>query len=288
MKHLDLFSGIGGFALAAREVWGEKYENIGFCDNDYFCQQVLKKNFPQATVFTDIRTLTNPYGSGHKGGEAEAGRDRGYADLVTGGFPCQPFSIAGKRQGTADERHLWPEMLRVIQEFQPAWVIGENVGGLITWSNGLVLEQVCTDLEAAGFEVQPLVIPAVSVNAPHRRDRVWIIGQKDTANTRRERRQKGLGENLRSKGQGASQPEYDYPDWGRDWQEVAFATCLPRVDDGLPRRVVRFPDGNTITKAKWRQEAIKAYGNAIVPQVAMQIMKTIKEVERKKYEPDTD
>ena len=305
-----MFSGIGGFALAAREVWGEEYENIGFCDNDYFCQQVLQKNFPQATIFTDIRIITNPYREGHEGSQTEAGRNRGYADLVTGGFPCQPFSIAGKRRGTADDRYLWPEMLRVIQEFQPTWVIGENVGGFITWNDGMVLEQVCTDLETSGFEVQPFVIPAVSVNAPHRRDRIWIIaysednslrrlglerkpdtqaaehGSEDSyaPDARRERWQKGFSENLRPKGQGTDQSEYNYPDWSRGWQEVAFATCFPRMDDGIPRRVVRLPDGTTITEAKWRQEAIKAYGNAIVPQVAMQIMEAIKEAERSRYD----
>lgn len=335
MRHLDLFSGIGGFAYAAQQIWGDEYENIAFCDKDYFCQQVLRKNFPGCTIHTDIRTLTNANGAGSQGqnGSGASGNARPgeYVDLITGGFPCQPFSQAGKRRGTADDRHLWPEMLRVIQEFQPTWVIGENVGGFITWNGGMVFEQVCLDLEAADYEVQPFVIPAAAVNAPHRRDRVWIVA-RNTKHDGRLRQSKradslryfatdaanrivgGLGLEWQpdakatessSGGRNASDPSserrttrrvedrpqsqkvrnqrqrkaerFDVSDWQRDWREVAVATCVPRMDDGIPRRVVRLPDGSTISEARWRKEAIKAYGNAIVPQVAMEVMQAIKE-----------
>lgn len=359
MKHLDLFSGIGGFAIAVREVWGAEYECVGFCDNDWFCQQVLKKNFPKTPVFTDIRALTNTNHTGLEGekvlrqGRSGNRRGSGTVDLITGGFPCQPFSQAGKRRGTDDDRYLWPEMLRVIREFQPSWVIAENVGGLVTWSDGLVFEQVCSDLEDEGYEVQPLIIPAAAVNAPHRRDRVWFVAhnpfyhgqpaaqvsRSDSKGTDREparpqevrqpegasslwaddsdaelerpqeRQQKdhpqlfgAVGDDSdvantpsigRREGPGAERPEEApvgheglgqggglwLPDWERSWQEVAFATCVYRMDDGVSGRVVRLPDGTSISEARWRKEAIKAYGNAIVPQVAMQIMEAIKQVE---------
>lgn len=361
MRHLDLFSGIGGFAYAAQQVWGDGYENVGFCEIDHFCQQVLRKNFPGCAIHADIRTLTNANGAGSQGqngtgasGNAGPGE---YVDLITGGFPCQPFSQAGKRRGTADDRHLWPEMLRVIQEFQPAWVIGENVGGFVTWNNGMVFEQVCSDLEAAGYEVQPFIIPAVSVNAPHRRDRVWIVAH--AVNSRSGRTQRGSApaqDSLSSKhrkkdcaarqsvragrhwkvnkptadaayrivrglglerqpdqettkpcGRGGNasnassvrrqsrsiidRPQspqvrskrkckakrFDVPEWERDWREVATTTCTSRMDDGVSGRLVRLPDGNAISKARWRREAIKAYGNAIVPQVAIEIMRAIKD-----------
>lgn len=309
MTHLDLFSGIGGFAYAAQQVWGAEYRNVGFCDNNHFCQQILAKNFPGCSIYADIRTLTNTKSSERKRVSPKQERPQAGStnnnsiDLITGGFPCQPFSMAGLRRGTQDDRHLWPEMLRVIQEFQPSWVIGENVGGLITWNNGVVFEQVCTDLEATDYEVQSFIIPAAAIGAPHRRDRVWIIahtkdrsdrrlglewqsdkeateygGQdSDATDSGRQRRQPGNSEGLQSEVKEPGRPYFDISSWERDWQEVAATTCVRRVDDGLPQRLVRLPDGSTITEAKWRREAIKAYGNAIVPQVAIQIMQAIKE-----------
>ena len=160
MRHLDLFSGIGGFALAVEEVWGADSEHV-FCDNDPFSQRILAKHWPNAQIHGDIRTLK--------------GTELGHIDLITGGFPCQPFSSSGSRRGTEDDRHLWPEMLRVIRETRPTFVLGENVYGFTTWDEGVVLEGVCTDLEAEGYEVFPFIIPACSLNAPHKRDRVWIV-----------------------------------------------------------------------------------------------------------------
>ena len=160
MKHIDTFSGIGGASLAVDAVWPDA-EHV-FVEIDPFCQAILKKHWPQSQIHDDIKTFD---GTKYRG-----------ATILTGGFPCQPFSAAGKRRGTEDDRHLWPSMLRVIREARPDWVLGENVGGLITWSGGLVLEGIVADLEAEGYEVAPpLVIPAVAVNAPHRRDRVWIV-----------------------------------------------------------------------------------------------------------------
>jgi len=152
--HLDLFSGIGGFALAAG--WAG-FETIGFCDNEPYAQAVLKKHWPNVPIHGDIKTLD---GTAYRG-----------VTLLTGGFPCQPYSSSGKQRGKDDDRHLWPEMLRVIQQAKPSWVIGENVVGIIN----MELEQVCIDLEACGYEVEPIIIPACGVDTPHRRNRVWII-----------------------------------------------------------------------------------------------------------------
>jgi len=159
LKMLDLFSGIGGFSLAAS--WTNQIKTVAFCEIDPFCQKVLKKHWPDVPIFDDITRLR--------------GDDIGTADIITGGFPCQPFSCAGKRRGKEDDRFLWPEMLRVISEARPAWVIGENVAGFI----GMGLDDCVSDLENQGYEVQAFVIPACAVNAPHRRDRVWIVGHSE-------------------------------------------------------------------------------------------------------------
>ena len=158
MRLLDLFSGIGGFSYAAETLIGG-YETVAFCEMDEFCQKVLKKHWPQVPIFDDVRTL-------------DASR-LGRIDIVTGGYPCQPFSQAGRRQGEQDERHLWPEMLRIIKSCQPRYVLAENVAGHVTMG----LDQVLTDLEDQGYTTRPIIVPACAKNAPHRRDRVWIIGQ---------------------------------------------------------------------------------------------------------------
>ncbi|MBR7170360.1 MAG: DNA (cytosine-5-)-methyltransferase [Alistipes sp.] len=162
MTHASLFSGIGGFDLAAE--WAG-WTNVFNCEIDPFCRQVLAYHFPDAIQYEDIKTTDfRPL--------------RGQVDVLTGGFPCQPFSLAGKRRGTDDNRYLWPEMLRAIRELAPRWVVGENVFGIVNWSEGLVFEQVCADLENEGYEVQPFLIPACAVDAPHRRDRVWFVAHR--------------------------------------------------------------------------------------------------------------
>lgn len=167
MTHGSLFSGIGGFDLAA-EWMG--WENKFHCEWNPFGQKVLKHYWPNAESFNDItKTDFTPYAN--------------RIDILTGGFPCQPYSLAGKRKGKEDERHLWPEMLRAIKEIQPRWVVGENVFGLINWSKGLVFNEVQADLEAEGYEVFPYVLPAAAVNAPHRRDRVWFVAKRIITDT---------------------------------------------------------------------------------------------------------
>ena len=179
--HIDLFSGIGGFSLAFDNIFNEQENNHIFVEIDPFCQAVLRKHWPEAEIHGDIRAFD--------GGESEP-------FLLTGGFPCQPFSQAGKRKGTEDNRHLWPDMLRVIQVTKPEWVIAENVRGLLSIEGGVVFEQVCLDLEANGYEVQPIVIPAVAVNAPHRRDRVWFIAHAIGSEHRGRGRQESEEESL--------------------------------------------------------------------------------------------
>ena len=164
LHHLDLFSGIGGFALAAR--WTGRIETVAFCDNDSFCQRILHNHWPHALLYDDIRSLT-----------ADRLRSDGVTcvDLLTGSFPCQPFSIAGKRGGEADDRHLWPQMRRLIAETRPRWIVGENVAHFIP----MALDACLSDLEAEGYEAWPLVLPACAVGAPHRRDRVIIIAFRE-------------------------------------------------------------------------------------------------------------
>lgn len=176
--HGSLFSGIGGFDLAAQWIG---WENAFSCEIDDFCNRVLNHYWPNAAHYRDIRnTDFRPW--------------RGRIDVLSGGFPCQPFSVAGKQLGTDDPRHLWPEMLRAIREIRPEWVVGENVRGIASWNGGLVFEQVCADLEAEGYSVQAFLLPAAGVNAPHRRERVWFIAySRRFALQRRQSQQSGDG-----------------------------------------------------------------------------------------------
>jgi DNA (cytosine-5)-methyltransferase 1 len=276
MNHLDLFSGIGGFAIAVDEVWpGSSH---AFCEIDPYCQALLKKRYPRSVIYGDIRTLTNTDRdrSQEQRTELKTSGDRQFSqvDLLTGGFPCQPFSCAGKRKGVSDNRFLWPEMLRVIREFQPTWVIAENVRGLLTIEQGMVFEQVCLDLEGEGYEVQPFVIPAVAVNAPHRRDRVWFVANRnpgwvqryeresleegavtrsskqcnapDTANDGPHSTQDTEGNRKRDDRNTAAKNKLCEPKrsdtlrakttgWNQNWLEIATQLC--GVDDGLPARL---------------------------------------------------
>ena len=163
LKLLDLFSGIGGFSLGLESTG--YFETIAFVEKDKFCQQVLKKNFKDIPIESEVRDV--------KG-------DRYAADIVCGGFPCQPFSVAGKRKGTDDDRYLWDETIRIVKECKPRWFIGENVEGIINIQEGMVLRQVCDDLEKEGFEVQCVVIPASGIGAWHQRKRVWIIAHSNS------------------------------------------------------------------------------------------------------------
>ena len=163
LRMLDLFSGIGGFSYAGEKLVGG-YETVAFCEYDKHAQKVLRKHWPDTEIIDDVRELAN-----------DAERFRGSVDIICGGYPCQPFSAAGKRRGDKDDRHLWPEMLRIIQAVRPTWVCGENVAGHISMG----LDEVLSDLEAEGYQARCFVIPAVAADARHRRDRCWVVGYSE-------------------------------------------------------------------------------------------------------------
>jgi DNA (cytosine-5)-methyltransferase 1 len=300
VRHGSLFSGIGGFDLAA-EWMG--WENAFHCEWNPFGQKVLHYYWPEAEQFTDIT-------------KSDFTKYANRIDILTGGFPCQPYSMAGKRLGKEDERHLWPEMLRAIREIQPTWIVGENVFGLINWNGGMVFDEVQADLEAQGYEVQPYVLPAAAVNAPHRRDRVWFVAKntnKDGWRSEQWKEQSSVGQqrnfgagdneriradneevrnaadtefgNLENKWNGErcvgeknsrqSAGGFKHGNIQANW--CTFPTSQPTLcngDDGLS------PQLDSITFSKWRNESIKAGGNAIVPQVALQIFKAIEQYEK--------
>ena len=167
MKVLDLFSGIGGFSLGFERAG---METVAFCDTDPFCRAVLRKHWPNVPVYRDVTHVT-----------VRSVQRLGPIDLVSGGFPCQPVSVAGAQQGEADDRWLWPELYRVLGEVKPRWFVGENVSGLLSANGGRLFGDILRDLAAIGFAVEWHCIPAFAVGAPHRRDRVWIIAHTDDA-----------------------------------------------------------------------------------------------------------
>lgn len=288
MRHGSLFSGIGGFDLAA-EWMG--WENLFHCEWMPFPRKVLDYYWPNADSLTDIcNTDFTQY--------------NGRIDVLTGGFPCQPFSQAGKRKGKEDERYLWHEMLRAVREIKPRFIIAENVYGITNIDGGLVFEQVCSDLENEGYEVQPYIIPACGKDAPHRRYRVWFV-----AYARNESRRCAKGCTDKQGRELLQDKQERCALWSQDSgccservtpnaESTGFAPCLERSrqeqfrraslrnelsnswenfpsqspvcsgDDGLPSEL----DG--ITFSKWRAESIKGYGNAIVPQIAYELFKT--------------
>jgi len=322
LTHGSLFSGIGGFDLAA-EWMG--WENKFHCEWNPFGQRILHHYWPNAEQFTDIT-------------KSDFTKYANRIDVLTGGFPCQPYSMAGKRLGKEDDRHLWPEMLRAIREIKPRWVVGENVFGLINWSEGLVFHEVQTDLENEGYEVQPYVLPAAGVNAPHRRDRVWFVAysnncttrpsgssnrfnregsnnyneqkewgeqteqhirygdvSRDVINSNYARGSAGLGQvrescdtgnefiadtestglQTRIDGQRKVKPRRGNSTMGqRQWSRFPSVAPICNGDDGISDRL------DSITFPKWRNESIKAGGNAIVPHVVYQIFKAIAEYDR--------
>ena len=298
--HLDLFSGIGGFAIAAQACG---YTTIGFCEKEPYAQQVLKERFGAVLADSTSAGLPERHGAGaFTARECHAKSKRGggifptlhpdiftlngadYAgvDLLTGGFPCQPFSVAGKRKGAADDRAIWPEMLRVIDGAKPRWLIGENVAGIVT----MELDNILSDLESIGYAAWPLVIPACAVDARHRRDRVWIVAHAENdhgrggvsaaqAGTRQDgERRRGLasgGEDVaysdNSSSQGnecAERSEQERTIAGeccqwRDERAWFAESSMGRVAHGIPNRAHR----------------LRGLGNAIVPQVAEEIIRAI-------------
>ena len=274
MRHGSLFSGIGGFDLAA-EWMG--WENVFHCEWNEFGKQILKYYWPKAISYGDIT-------------KTDFTIHRGTIDVLSGGFPCQPYSLAGKRKGKEDDRHLWPEMLRVIREIAPPFVVGENVYGLVNWNGGMVFDEIKADLEAEGYEVAPVILPACGVNAPHRRDRIWFVAYNSNARIEglRSKRENPIYESgsfadttsIRLQG-GFKQRKrrqvqeqfgrFDANNFWTTWQNFPTQSPICGGDDGLPTKM----DG--ITFSKWRNESIKGYGNAVVPQIPYQIFKAIEQ-----------
>jgi len=256
MNHLDLFSGIGGFALAASWVWGKEHNVVSFCEIEPFAQKVLKKYWPEVPIIEDVRNVK--------------GSNFSDVTLCTGGFPCQPFSVAGKQQGKGDHRFIWDEMCRVVSEVKPEWVIGENVPGLVSNDNGVVFEQICIDLEVEGYEVQPFIIPACAADAPHRRDRIWIVAnrkcqQSHLRDTRPCRKGEAMAYTASEQAGRLQQLEFSpnvgpRSNWTEKAQKWATEPDVGRVAHGIPDRVDR----------------LKGLGNAIVPQVVVPIMEAIR------------
>lgn len=331
--HASVFSGIGGPEVAAAMLG---WENLFHCEINPFGRKVLQYWFPNSKSYEDIK-------------KTDFTEWRGRIDVLTSGFPCQPFSVAGKRKGYEDDRYLWQEMHRCIKEIQPTWFVCENVAGILTMvEQGEVsqvaseaalfgevdpilrfrhratftIERICTDIEADGYEVQPVLIPACAVGAPHQRDRIFIIGRQDgqvrppIANADRLRGRE-VDEHLEPKLADGSEPLCDgrkrnvadsesersreirltrqaqrtqgsndlsglrgglCSEGGQRWQGFPTISPVCRGNDGIPFDV----DDLSIPANKWRNESIKAYGNAIVPQVMYEIFRAIEETEIKK------
>ncbi len=253
MKHASLFNGIGGFQLAASMM---NWENVFSCEIDEFCNRVTEYHYPECEQYGDIR-------------KTDFRKYRGQIDILTGGFPCQSFSTAGKRLGTKDDRYLWPEMFRTIQEIQPRWVVAENVLGLVNWNGGMVFEQVHADLEIAGYEVQSFILPAAGVNAPHRRYRTWFVAYSKSEQSKQLQFKQSKISKQKQREYRRVCSKNSYKEVFQNWQNFPTQSPVCSRDDGLSSKL----DG--ITLPKWRRESIKAYGNAIVPQVALQIFKAI-------------
>lgn len=293
MTHGSLFSGIGGFDLAA-EWMG--WHNVFSCEIDPFCQQVLQHHWPNVDHHTDIFDFN-------------ATQYLGRIDILTGGFPCQPFSSAGKRKGKKDERYLFPEMCRIVRECRPTYVVAENVRGLLNLGGGVEFIAVCDELESCGYELQTFCVPAAGKGAPHRRDRIWIVAHACGGveglhhGTGRGKAQSDGGQNAGNvpdsrPGNGvvanAQHVRLEHGTFSRGMGEIhkgirgdaqtiaadgwaGFPSQSPVCggDDGLSLGL----DG--ITFPKWRKETLKAMGNAIVPQVAYEIFKAIERHETK-------
>jgi DNA (cytosine-5)-methyltransferase 1 len=310
MKHLALFNGIGGFQLAAHWMG---WSNVAHVEIDEWCNRVVKKHFPDSICHTDIRNF-------------DGTQYTNTIDILTGGFPCQPFSVAGQRKGKEDARHLWPEMFRVIKEVRPTWIVGENVTGII----GLALEQVLSDLESAGYHTETFIIPACAVGALHKRDRLWIVAhtngkrwedeQKENRKSLRDRKRNnpikeqsrkfeqcrvsepstilsdtesiGREQSRHSRKRGTGFENNDSNDGGalsnsngigwenglhgqeQEGQTTEFRNSYPELD-GRTYWEVEPELGRVANGIPRRVDRIRGLGNAIVPQVALEIFRAI-------------
>lgn len=255
MKSIELFAGIGGIALAAE--WAG-IDTVAFCERDPFCQKVLKKHWPDIPIFDDVCTLNRQVLE--EKGVIEPG---GTVDIISGGFPCQPYSIAGKRRGKEDDRDLWPEMFRIIEEIRPRWVIGENVANFAN----MELDRTLSDLESIGYTGGAVVLPALAVGAFHTRERTFIVAHSGSklressevhtrTSKKSERKKPKEWESFFFINRGANNVEFRKKD----------ESMLCRDDDGVPREL--------------DESRLKALGNAVVPQQIYPIFNYIVEIER--------
>ena len=262
LKHLDLFSGIGGFSLGLEATGG--FETVAFCDYDSYCQKILRKHWPWVTIYDDIKELNH-----------EKLNSNGHTkiDIITGGYPCQPFSVAGRKKGEEDPRHLWPEYFRLIKELRPSWIIGENVSGHVK----LGLDTVLENLESEGYSARTFSISASSIGANHQRERIWIVansgcswGSGSEFQRKNENEIKKENANQFERSSSSSQSDMVYSDserlekWesigenfsqeyqtliGADWWSIE--PDVGRVANGVPKRVDR----------------LKSLGNSLVPHI---------------------
>lgn len=293
ITHGSTFSGIGAPEIAA-EMLG--WENAFHCEINPFGRRILDYYYPNAKSYVDI---TN----------TDFSEWRGRIDVLTGGFPCQPFSYAGKRKGSQDDRYLWPYMLKCIEQVRPTWFIGENVGGIGTMvfpgeeikvgssadifepgdiyrkEERYVLYEIIQNLESVGYAVQSFIIPACAVGAPHRRDRVFIVAHCNAAdpslmfgNGGEFGKRRGPKE-IPELGNSGSE---DVPSTharmlpSERWRDFPTVSPIYRGNDGLPFDV----DSLAIPMSEWKRESLKAYGNAIVPQVMYEIFRAIEVIEK--------
>ena len=276
MRHVDLCSGIGGFALGFE--WAGLSKPVLFCDIEPWSRKILRKHWPDVPIAEDVKELAN-----------DSDGLIPDCDILTAGYPCQPFSLAGERRGTEDDRHIWPYILSIIQGKRPAWCVFENVYGHVSMG----LDEVLSDLEGEGYAARPFIVPACAADAPHRRDRVWIIArnvadtdgpgqQQSNEEMARGSSEQSDSRSLQSRNDVAHAERVEREGscsgsvlWERKVQTQSGRGCqdtqirwavepaVGRVAHGIPRRVDR----------------LRGLGNAIVPQIAMRIGQTIKQVE---------
>ena len=336
LRHFDVCSGIGGFSLGFR--WAALSEPVAFCEIDPYCQKVLAKNFPNIPIFNDVKELVND--------RPESTRTIPDHDILTSGYPCQPFSVAGQRRGEEDERNIWRFVFEIVKRKHPTWCVFENVYGHIAMG----LDQVLHDMESEGYTTQTFVVPACSLNAPHKRDRLWIVGNSEHDGSLASKIRRGNQETSRGTSQGQNQAEQssrtsrrkdnvtladtkseglqgldkhsptisterdeitDIGTKGSRDKNVANTKCMGResrtsVREELAREEShgkfnnRSTDGSAQERARswWdvepnvgrvaygipsRVDRLRGLGNAIVPQIAMQIGLSIKEAMNDDY-----
>tara|TARA_R110002020_G_scaffold228536_1_gene439288 strand:- start:41 stop:859 length:819 start_codon:yes stop_codon:yes gene_type:complete len=269
MAHVDLCSGIGGFALGFQ--WANLSKPVLFCDLEPWSRQVLHKHWPNVPIAEDVKELANDP-------DGFIPRTDASRTILTAGYPCQPFSFAGQRGGSKDDRHIWPEIFTIVQKKRYAWCVFENVFGHVSMG----LDQVLSDMESAGYATRPFIVPACGVDAPHRRDRLWIIAHTNSQSEPNGPVNGSQGRRLDVGNAGSSGQRRDNGRWagqefanrcedvahtdrkrGQAPQQWLTEPAVGRVAHGIPKRVDR----------------LRGLGNAIVPQIAMKIGEAIKQCE---------